>query len=614
MLKLTQGNYDEMIAGKTMHDLPKTFRDAICLCRFLKIQYLWIDSLCIIQDSVGGEDWIRESSKMAQVYQYSYCNIAATASQGPSGGCFFKRNNMAISPIEITLCVPPACDNEAQTSDLDWSTDTNSETDSGTDENHAHASPANTSPSASSSVSLGETYLFYATEMWGVGVESAPLNQRAWVLQERLLSPRQLHCSSQQLMWECHEASAAEAFPVKLPSQHPRAIETPSLKMKSLKNVLMEMDRLRAEAQRKELHLLSYCQRTVDSGHLHGRSPKVAHSSTTAPCMIYKRNNTAVNVRLIDRSRRELTRREQHGYIFARMRNAVEYRRDEVYECWYSIVGLYSSCSITYATDKLIAIDGVATIIGNALQGIDIYAFGLWVSQLPYQVLWSVRKGDDLKEPCYQVAPSWSWASVQTAVDGPMPRSSELVAETKVVANFLEMRHGEPYSGNAETGMFDPEKHAYLQIRSIFYKIRPSLPESGGGPDYVLLCPCKLDNKDNHRRAAQEGQVAKIHNQHYGISLNNTHGSVLWKSAYLAPIIATTGTSPEACGLVLVPCPNDPSTFRRIGHWTSFMFQDLARENHSVSDHSRISATDEDRFLSSLAATTEDEKCTVFII
>jgi hypothetical protein len=42
----------------------------------MSIQYLCIDSLCIIQDSE--EDWKRESVSMMAVYSGSYCNVAAT--------------------------------------------------------------------------------------------------------------------------------------------------------------------------------------------------------------------------------------------------------------------------------------------------------------------------------------------------------------------------------------------------------------------------------------------------------------------------------------------------------------------------------------------------------
>jgi hypothetical protein len=69
--------------------VPKTFRDAVSITRTLKIEYLWIDSLCIIQDDKS--DWKSESAKMADVYSRSYLTIAATGSATSLGGCLFPR-------------------------------------------------------------------------------------------------------------------------------------------------------------------------------------------------------------------------------------------------------------------------------------------------------------------------------------------------------------------------------------------------------------------------------------------------------------------------------------------------------------------------------------------
>lgn len=52
------------------------FRDAITITRKPHIQYLWIDSLYIIQDDV--EDWKRESCLVEKVFPSAYCTIAAT--------------------------------------------------------------------------------------------------------------------------------------------------------------------------------------------------------------------------------------------------------------------------------------------------------------------------------------------------------------------------------------------------------------------------------------------------------------------------------------------------------------------------------------------------------
>jgi len=56
-------------------DLPRTCRDAITAARWLHIPYVWIDSLCIVQDSQL--DWEKESALMCDVYQNAVVTFAA---------------------------------------------------------------------------------------------------------------------------------------------------------------------------------------------------------------------------------------------------------------------------------------------------------------------------------------------------------------------------------------------------------------------------------------------------------------------------------------------------------------------------------------------------------
>ncbi|KAF2134979.1 HET-domain-containing protein [Dothidotthia symphoricarpi CBS 119687] len=72
--------------GIMLDVLPKTFRDAVQICQKLGIGYVWIDSLCIIQNSPS--DWAYQASRMADVYQNAFVTIAATASAKPTQGCF----------------------------------------------------------------------------------------------------------------------------------------------------------------------------------------------------------------------------------------------------------------------------------------------------------------------------------------------------------------------------------------------------------------------------------------------------------------------------------------------------------------------------------------------
>jgi hypothetical protein len=81
-------------------NLTKTFADAIVVARNLGINYLWIDSLCIIQGP-DLDDWVRESAQMCKVYQHAICNIAATASENGRGGLFFTRAGILPCQLEI---------------------------------------------------------------------------------------------------------------------------------------------------------------------------------------------------------------------------------------------------------------------------------------------------------------------------------------------------------------------------------------------------------------------------------------------------------------------------------------------------------------------------------
>lgn len=69
-LKTTKASLCENMKEIKMESLPKTVSDAVLVCRAMRVRYLWVDALCIIQDS--HTDWERESFKMAEIYMNSY--------------------------------------------------------------------------------------------------------------------------------------------------------------------------------------------------------------------------------------------------------------------------------------------------------------------------------------------------------------------------------------------------------------------------------------------------------------------------------------------------------------------------------------------------------------
>ncbi|KAK3370678.1 heterokaryon incompatibility protein-domain-containing protein [Podospora didyma] len=96
MFTLTTENKGQLMkVGIDDSDLQSNFRDVIEVTRRLGIRYIWIDSLCIIQDN---KEFAIEGLYMHDVYRNSFCTIAAAASDGPSGGLFRAGPERKFSP------------------------------------------------------------------------------------------------------------------------------------------------------------------------------------------------------------------------------------------------------------------------------------------------------------------------------------------------------------------------------------------------------------------------------------------------------------------------------------------------------------------------------------
>jgi hypothetical protein len=65
------------------------------------VRWLWIDSLCIIQDS--REDWQREAPMMCDVYQNAFLNISADHAVDARGGCFRNRYFATVDAFKLRL-------------------------------------------------------------------------------------------------------------------------------------------------------------------------------------------------------------------------------------------------------------------------------------------------------------------------------------------------------------------------------------------------------------------------------------------------------------------------------------------------------------------------------
>ncbi|KAF2641854.1 HET-domain-containing protein [Massarina eburnea CBS 473.64] len=167
--RLQKDNLSQWQRQLELKKLPKTFRDAVTITRMLGIRYLWIDSLCIVQNSI--EDWRAECQKMEEVFSSAYVTLSATCSNGTSDG--FLKPHPEEGPKARTY------------------------------------SPINV-PTANGRSS--RVYICNAIDDFKRDVEEAELSTRGWVFQERALSRRVLHFTDTQMYWECGKGVRCETM------------------------------------------------------------------------------------------------------------------------------------------------------------------------------------------------------------------------------------------------------------------------------------------------------------------------------------------------------------------------------------------------------------------
>lgn len=85
-LRTLHSNLPQHLDEIPFDQLPKTFREAVLFTLRLGVRYLWIDSLCIVQDDPA--DWAREAQVMGGLYQRALLVIAASGTSDSTGGLF----------------------------------------------------------------------------------------------------------------------------------------------------------------------------------------------------------------------------------------------------------------------------------------------------------------------------------------------------------------------------------------------------------------------------------------------------------------------------------------------------------------------------------------------
>lgn len=101
-LRLTRDKIRPFEDNIPIDELSPSFQDAIYLTINLGVNFLWIDSLCIIQDDLT--DWEHESQIMGQIYKGALCNIAASGHANESRGFLLEhRERQPIIPPLVNI-------------------------------------------------------------------------------------------------------------------------------------------------------------------------------------------------------------------------------------------------------------------------------------------------------------------------------------------------------------------------------------------------------------------------------------------------------------------------------------------------------------------------------
>lgn len=163
--KLTKDTEAQFRAGRPIADFPATLRDAIAITNSLGISYLWIDALCIIQDSTS--DWAYKSARMCDIYRGAVVTIAAACAAKTVEGIFHDRR--------------------------------------------APASPRCWLPWLGGEKSNTRVFLRPSSEISNSKLNQNTLSPRGWILQETLLAPRTLWFGTEQICFECPKGSVEES-------------------------------------------------------------------------------------------------------------------------------------------------------------------------------------------------------------------------------------------------------------------------------------------------------------------------------------------------------------------------------------------------------------------
>ncbi|KAH9895541.1 heterokaryon incompatibility protein-domain-containing protein [Xylariomycetidae sp. FL2044] len=365
-------NLPLMESGVEISLLPRTFQDAIVTTKSLGLSYIWIDSICIIQDDQ--QDWERESSQMADIYRSAYLTIAATRDSGLDHRPALINHPDRWKPFVAKrgeFCRSFSLRNGHDIRDL------------------------------SHTGTLGEN----AVDVMGVGY---PLLSRAWFFQERLLSPRVLHFGHSELVWECRCAFLTHD----LVGGFRRSESALSVQIETDNVVFRDGNAGTSQTtdDATDDHELRYIKRKQDSYIRRRQNSLFKIQPRPIPKPPQKRY-------LIEKSRQQLAALQSR----ASTEGSVSSQSNAVKKLWVDLVEEYSRLNLTRETDRLPALSGIAASVSRIVSSNQAdtkptprYLAGIWSSHLPQALYWT--SSADARRPFQYRAPSFTWVSVESSI------------------------------------------------------------------------------------------------------------------------------------------------------------------------------------------------------
>lgn len=168
-LRLMSSKLQDFQKAIPLDMLPNIFTEAIRITHYLGFKFLWIDSLCIIQDSES--DWTAEASMMSAVYNNAVCTIAfVVPPDGSYHSCWRREDPRASTPCIIS-------------------------------------EPFQARGGIRGIRVIRRIFIepFGEEQSTNSIHQGWPLSSRAWTLQEQVLSPRTVFCGDRTIKWECVE-------------------------------------------------------------------------------------------------------------------------------------------------------------------------------------------------------------------------------------------------------------------------------------------------------------------------------------------------------------------------------------------------------------------------